>query len=71
MKYMKGNVFPYTEKQLREDNPNTSFPKNALLNESIRSDFGVEEVEETAVPIIKLYRGRLVLQTERKLKHGI
>ena len=56
MKYAKGNVFPYTEKQLRIDNPNTSFPKNALSNESLRADYGVEEVSETAVPTKKGYK---------------
>ena len=56
MKYAKGNVFPYTEKQLRIDNPNTSFPKNALSNEGIRADYGVEEVLETAVPTKKGYK---------------
>ena len=56
MKYMKGNVFPYTEKQLRKDNPNISFPKNALSNESLRAEYGVEEVFDTAAPIKKGYK---------------
>lgn len=56
MKYVKGSVFPYTEENLRQDNPNTSFPPNALSNESIRSGFGVEEVEEAAIPIKKGYK---------------
>jgi len=50
MKYIKGDVFPYTGKQLKADNPNTSFPPDPLSNASIRESFGVEEVEETAVP---------------------
>ena len=49
MKYVKGSVFPYTENQLKADNPNTSFPKNALENENVRASFGVEVVLETAV----------------------
>ena len=56
MKYVKGNVFPYTEEQLRKDNPNTSFPINALSNESVRVQYGVEEVSETAIPIKKGYK---------------
>ena len=56
MKYVKDSVFPYTEEQLRKDNPNTSFPVNALSNESIRSGFGIEEVEETAIPTKKGYK---------------
>ena len=56
MKYVKGDVFPYTEEQLIKDNPNTSFPVNALSNESIRVDFGVEEVEETPIPTKKGYK---------------
>ena len=55
MKYTKGSVFPYTEEQLRRDNPNTSFPRNALLNENVRADYGVEEVAETPIPIKKGY----------------
>ena len=56
MKYVKGNVFPYTEGQLRKDNPSTSFPKNALANENIRADYGVEEVEETPMPTKNGYK---------------
>jgi len=56
MKYVKGDVFPYTERQLRQDNPDTSFPTNALSIESVRSNFGVEEVEETAIPTKKGYK---------------
>jgi len=56
MKYVKGSVFPYTEENLRQDNPNTSFPLNALSDESIRSDFGVEEVGETDKPSRKGYK---------------
>tara|TARA_Y100000310_G_scaffold37917_1_gene35554 strand:- start:42 stop:536 length:495 start_codon:yes stop_codon:yes gene_type:complete len=56
MKYVKGDVFPYTEKQLRKDNPNISFPKNALSNESLRAEYGVEEVFDTAAPIKKGYK---------------
>ena len=56
MKYVKGDVFPYTEEHLRKDNPNTSFPKNALANENVRTDYGVEEVSETAIPVKKGYK---------------
>jgi len=56
MKYVKGSVFPYTENHLRTDNPNTSFPKNALRDENIRTDYGVEEVSETAVPTKNGYK---------------
>lgn len=56
MKYMKGDVFPYTESHLKADNPNTSFPSNPLSNEDIRSSFGIEEVGETAIPEKKGYK---------------
>ena len=56
MKYVKGSVFPYTENQLKTDNPNTSFPKNALENEHVRASYGVEEVLETAIPTKKGYK---------------
>ena len=50
MKYKKGSTFPYTERNLREDNPLVSFPNNALADASIRSDYGVVEVQEAAIP---------------------
>ena len=56
MKYIKGEVFPYTEKHLRTDNPNTSFPVKALEDENIRADYGIEEVLETAIPTKKGYK---------------
>jgi len=56
MKYVKGDVFPYTEEHLRKDNPNTSFPRNALANESVRTEYGVEEVSETAIPVKNGYK---------------
>ncbi len=56
MRYVKGGVFPYTEKQLRTDNPNVSFPKDALSNESIRVEYGVEEVSESEMPVKKGYK---------------
>ena len=56
MRYVKGNVFPYTENQLRTDNPNVSFPKDALSNENIRVGYGVEEVSESEMPVKKGYK---------------
>ena len=49
MKYKRDSVYPYSEAQLRKDFPNTSFPKAALSNPDIRRDYGVEEVEESAL----------------------
>jgi len=67
MKYIKGSVFPYTEKHLRDDNPSTSFPRNALLKEYVRVDYGVEEVAETPIPIKKGYN---VVQGEVSVVDG-
>ena len=39
------------EGNLRADNPLVSFPQNALADASIRTDYGVVEVREAAVPI--------------------
>jgi len=50
MKYKKGSTFPYTEANLRTDNPLVSFPKNALADASVRTDYGVVEVQEAAIP---------------------
>ena len=49
-KYIKGDVFPYTHQNLMEDNPNTSFPHEPLSVERVRSEFGVQEVEEVDRP---------------------
>jgi len=38
--------YPYSIHRLRKDNPNTSFPKTALAEVHIRSDYGVVEVSE-------------------------
>jgi len=56
MKYKKGDTFPYTETQLRNDNPLVSFPPNALAQASIRTEYGVVEVQETAVPTQQGYK---------------
>jgi hypothetical protein len=50
MKYMKGDTFPYTEENLKKDNPNTSFPNDPLNNSDIRNDYGIVEVQETEKP---------------------
>ena len=74
MKYIKGEVFPYTEKQLRADSPNTSFPVNALEDENIRANYGVEEVLETAIPTkrdIKPYKASLEFPMVKRLRFGI
>ena len=71
MKYVKGSVFPYTEKHLRTDNPNTSFPKHALRDDSIRADYGVEEVLETDIPTkngYKAVQGEIAIVDGKKVE---
>ena len=41
--YQKNGV-PYTRIDLRRDNPNVGFPRNALENPDIRADYGIVEV---------------------------
>ena len=41
--YRKNGV-PYTQINLKQDNPNVGFPRNALENPTIRAEYGVEEV---------------------------
>ena len=67
MKYINGDIFPYTEKMLKTDNPNTSFPVDALENENIRVDYGIEEVLETAIPTKKGYKA---VQGEVEISDG-
>ena len=56
MKYMKGEVFPYTRDDLRKDNPNTSFTKDPLANPSIRDSYGIVEVQEVEKPTQLSYK---------------
>lgn len=42
--------YPYTFLNLKEDNPNTSFPKDILSRDSFRSESGIEVVVETDIP---------------------
>jgi len=41
--YQKNGV-PYTRIDLKRDNPNVGFPRNALENPDIRADYGIVEV---------------------------
>jgi len=43
--------FPYSHSQLRRDNPNTSFPSDALSRSEVQSDFGFVEVVEVSRPV--------------------
>ena len=57
MKYKKGSTFPYTERQLRLDNPNVSFPANPLALADVRTNFGgIVEVVEVAQPTQQGYK---------------
>ncbi len=47
--------YPYTFFDLKKDNPNVSFPKNVLEEESSRNEFGVELVVKTNAPSKKGY----------------
>jgi len=39
------NGVPYTRAELKRDNPNVGFPRNALENPDIRTEYGIVEVE--------------------------
>tara|TARA_Y100000310_G_C20640314_1_gene793524 strand:- start:37 stop:570 length:534 start_codon:yes stop_codon:yes gene_type:complete len=42
--------FPYSHANLRKDNPNTSFPADALSRADVRSDFNVVEIIDVPRP---------------------
>ncbi|HAT67094.1 MAG TPA: hypothetical protein DCS66_21290, partial [Flavobacteriaceae bacterium] len=42
--------YPYTMKNIRADNKNTSFPVDALSEPLIRNEYGVVEVASTEAP---------------------
>jgi|TARA_R110000824_G_scaffold121016_1_gene276905 hypothetical protein len=50
-KVVDNNVtaYPYGMKNLRSDNPNTSFPKDSLSNADIREQYGIYNVVESEV----------------------
>ena len=50
MNFLKDTTYPYTENDLRTDNPNVSFPFNALQNEDIRAEYGVHIVMDSDKP---------------------
>jgi hypothetical protein len=47
--YQKNGV-PYSNMELRHDNPNVSFPRNALENPDICSEYGVTKVPKSELP---------------------
>ena len=50
MKFIKGSTYPYTEINLRADNPTTGFPANALSSSDIRTAYEVSVVTEVTKP---------------------
>lgn len=50
MNFLKGDSYPYTEADLRRDNPRTSFPMSALQSDDIRADYGVSVVADSEKP---------------------
>ena len=47
--YQKNGV-PYTHTNLKDDNPNVSFPGNALENPDIRAEYGITEISKSELP---------------------
>ena len=52
--------YPYTEADLKRDNPNTSFPVNPLGNSSIRDAFNIVIVGEAVKPSYNTLSQKLV-----------
>ena len=44
------NGVPYTRTNLKHDNPNVSFPRNALGNPDIRAEYGISEIPKSELP---------------------
>jgi hypothetical protein len=49
--YQKNGV-PYTHTNLKHDNPNVGFPRNALGNPDIRAEYGITEIPKSELPPI-------------------
>ena len=48
--YIKDGQYPYSIAQLKQDNPQTSFP--AEISDSLLAEFGVYKVESTEYPTV-------------------
>ena len=59
---------PYRISDLRNENPNISFPENALTDANTRNEFGIEEVSKGALPSPK--KGWKLIRSELKLVDG-
>jgi len=55
--------YPYNMDRLRKDFPNTSFPSGGINFVSIRNEFGVKEIQDTAKPSFNESTQRLIEQT--------
>ena len=44
------NGVPYTHTNLRRDNPNVGFTRNALENPDIRAEYGITEIPKSELP---------------------
>jgi len=44
------NKYPYTNRDLKNDNPRTSFFKNALVDNLVRDAYGIVEIKATPEP---------------------
>ena len=44
------NGVPYTHTNLKHDNPQVGFPRNALENPDIRAEYGITEIPKSELP---------------------
>ena len=65
----KIDKFPYTETDLKKDNPSTSFPINPLENTELREAFDVVEVQENSLPDFNAQTHQCIEATP-ELKNG-
>ncbi len=65
-KVIDGNLaaFPYTDGDLRRDNPGVSFPVFSELTDDVRATFGMVEVVSTQVPDGKVSTGSTAAKIE-------
>jgi len=48
--YIKNDIYPYSVAQLKQDNPQTSFP--AQINDALLAEYGMFPVERTSCPAV-------------------
>ncbi len=65
--YIKNGIYPYSMVQLKQDNPQTSFPSE--ISNELLAEFGVYAVELTNAPVVGL--DKIVTEGQPEQVNGV